>query len=339
VPHSLPIKLAEAWPTDRWRDVTVLVAVSGGADSVALLRALAELASNHPGSLVVGHFNHRLRGAESDHDEAFVVELAGQLGIACEVGRAEPSAPSGDGIEADARRQRYDFLQATAERLGARYVATAHTADDQAETILHRIVRGTGLSGLAGIRRARPLGPAVALVRPLLDVSRAEVLDYLGSLGQTFREDATNQQTQFTRNLLRHELLPLLARQYNPRVADALRRLGTLAGEAQEVIDREVQRLQECYVGALQPGRIEIDLAGLADQPPYLVRELLLSLWRKLRWPQQSMGHHEWSQLARLARSGPDEPGPGKSSTPLTLPGAICAEKQGEQLVLTRPEC
>ncbi len=160
-PLPLEHKLAQAWPSDRWRDVGVLVAVSGGPDSVALLRALRRIAPAGRGSLRVAHFNHRWRGAEADQDQRFVVTLCESLGLACEVGAADPArqgmAP--DGLEAAARDARYRFLVETAQRTGARYVVTGHTADDQAETILHHIVRGTGLLGLSGMRPARRSAP------------------------------------------------------------------------------------------------------------------------------------------------------------------------------------
>ena len=121
-----------------------------------------------------------------------------RLGLACEIGEgrvAEAAALQGDGLEAAARAERLAFLQAAAERFGARYVVTAHTADDQAETVLHRILRGTGIAGLAGMRRARPLGPAVTLIRPLLAIRRAEIRDYLAELNQPFCEDVKQRGT------------------------------------------------------------------------------------------------------------------------------------------------
>src|SRR5690606_27563900 len=122
-----------------------------------------------------------------DADEHWVVRLAESLGLPCQVGRAEAAQEQSGSLEDQARRARYDFLQRAAEAAGVRYVATAHTADDQVETILHHLLRGTGLAGLAGMNRSRQLGPAVTLLRPLLAVGRAEVLEYLSGLGQTFR--------------------------------------------------------------------------------------------------------------------------------------------------------
>src|SRR5262245_32292513 len=212
MPLDLPAQLAAGWPPEAWRDVTILVAVSGGADSVALLHALAQLRTAGEGRLIVAHFNHRLRGAESDGDQAFVEELAARLGLAVVIGRRDggtderPDAADEESL----RESRYAFLRLESGVHGARYVATAHTADDQVETVLLNILRGTGLAGLAGIPRVRPLAEATTLIRPLLGVSRGEILGYLASLDQPFREDASNRNLEYTRNRVRHELLPLL---------------------------------------------------------------------------------------------------------------------------------
>ena len=156
--HEFERSVARAWEPGLWCDTTVLVAVSGGADSVALLLALWGVSAQGSGKLMVAHFNHRLRGADSDADEQFVDSLGRRLGLTVEMGRArQPITPGGDGIEAGARDQRYQFLREVADRAGARYVVTAHTANDQAETLLHRIVRGTGVAGLAGIPFTRTL--------------------------------------------------------------------------------------------------------------------------------------------------------------------------------------
>ena len=264
--HPLETRLAAAWPPPAWHDVTVLLAISGGADSVALLRAAVALKTAGEGRLAAAHLNHQLRPGEADADEAMVVALCRRLGVACEVGRVQldlTGPAGGDGLEAAARQARYQFLEATAARLGARYVVTAHTADDQAETILHRIVRGTGIGGLAGMARTRPLGPTT-LIRPLLGFRRAELLAYLDDLGQSYRDDSSNQDIQFTRNRIRHELLPQLAEQFNAGVVDALLRLGSLAGEVQAVIDALTGELAERCVREEGPAAVRIDAARLA---------------------------------------------------------------------------
>ena len=335
--YPLETELAAAWPPDAWQEVTTLLAVSGGADSVALMRAMRALKGGGEGRLLVAHFNHQLRGDESAADEAFVIELCGRFDLPCEVGRARVdklAAQSSDGVEAAARAARYEFLQQTAGRLGARYVVTAHTADDQAETILHRILRGTGIAGLAGMERARALGPAATLIRPLLVVRRAELVAYLDDLGQSYRSDSSNQDTRLTRNRIRHELLPRLARQFNPGVVDALLRLGRLAGQAQAVVDEIVQGLFERRVVCESPQAVQIDAAGLADEPRHVIRELLVATWRNQDWPMQAMGFHEWDQLAEMLS------GCGEISAELpskrTFPGNVLAEPGEGRLRLVR---
>jgi tRNA(Ile)-lysidine synthase len=326
--HVFEQKLAVLWPPGRWQDVTVLVAVSGGPDSVALLRALGALKrqAGGAGGLMAAHFNHRLRGAESDRDATFVGELCEQLGLRCELGAADIQ-PTKAASEEVARNARYDFLRQAAARVGARYLVTAHTADDQAETILHRILRGTGLSGLAGMSRVRALTPAVTLLRPMLEMRRTEVIAYLESLGQEVCQDQSNQQTRYTRNRLRLDLLPELARDYNPSVIEALLRLGILAAESQEVVMDLVRGLHEQCVRRQDEATIVLDCRELAQARPYVVRELFIALWREQHWPEQSMGYAQWSQLAEL----------GQTSRPATqtFPGNVRASRQRDELTLT----
>ncbi len=302
--RPLESSLSEAWPPCQWANVTVVVAVSGGADSVALLRAMAALKTGGEGRLWAAHLNHRLR-SDAETDERFVVELCGRLGVPCEVGRLDAgrlAGRAGEGIEAAARKARYRFLEAAAGRLGARFVATAHTADDQAETILHRIVRGTGIRGLAGMARARRLGHAT-LVRPVLGVRRAELQAYLDAISQPYCHDPSNLDRRFTRNRIRLGLLPQLQAGYNPAAVEALLRLGTLAGQATAVVDGLVGEWFDRCVAGKADGGVEIAREPLAAEPPYLVRELLMAVWRRQGWPMQAMGMAKWDELAGLARA------------------------------------
>jgi tRNA(Ile)-lysidine synthase len=336
--HAIETALARSWPPEAWQDVTVLLAVSGGADSVALARAMASLKSGGTGRLCAAHLNHQLRGTESDEDEAFVIDLCRQLGVACEVGRVpfgRLAAGGGDGLEDAARKARYGFFRRTAERLGARYLATAHTADDQAETILHRVVRGTGIAGLSGMARTRRLGPAVTVIRPLLGLRRGQLSDYLAELGQPYRRDSSNDDVRFTRNLIRHRLLPQLADQLNPGVVDALVRLGQLAGEVHEVVDHLVDDLTARCVSNDEPGRVEIDTASLAGEPRYVVRQLLLAAWRRQGWPLQAMGFAQWERLAEMVPAAADDR--PAASRRITLPGNVDAELRERTLHLVRP--
>jgi len=343
--HTYPFErsVAMSWPFTQWREVTVVVAVSGGRDSVALLRALArlrelmhedsELGHRAPpaGRLIVAHFNHHLRAAESDADEAFVRDLSQRLQLACETGHASRlNDANGKGLEAAARRHRYEFLRTTADRFGARYVATAHTADDHVETILHRIVRGTGVRGLAGIPARRTLSPLTTLVRPLLEIRRSEVESYLNELGQPFREDASNASLAFTRNRIRHELLPLLERNYNSRVREAIERLGELADQSQAIVDSLVATLCTQCVVPRDTRLVTIACTPLRNQPEFLVQELLLAVWRLQHWPLQDMSRRKWQQLSELVQAT-DSPLP-----PIILPGNIQARITDDILELKR---
>ncbi len=327
--HPLEKKLAAAWPPADWAEVTVLLAVSGGCDSVALLRAMTAIRARGAGRLCVAHLNHQLR-PEADSEETFVTALCRHLKTPCEVARIHLVVQA-DGVEAAARDARYRFLSDAAGHLGARYVVTAHTADDQVETILHRILRGTGIGGLAGMSRARLLGHAT-LIRPLLGTERAELAAYLRDIGQPCCEDASNADRRFTRNRLRHELLPHLAQEFNPGVRESLLRLGALAGEVQAVVDSLVDALRDTTVHRDSANALEFDLAKLAGQPPYLVRELLLAAWRRQGWPLQSMGCAEWDQLCQMIVSA----AAGRPTSRRVFPGSVTAEAASGQLRLRK---
>lgn len=281
------------------------------------------------GEQLVAHFNHSLRGAESEADAEWVAGLCRELGLVCELGRADSASTGAAAVrtEAAARTARYEFLQKTAERRGARYVVTAHTADDQVETVLHRLVRGTGLAGLAGIPARRELTASVTLVRPLLAVRRIEIEDYLQSLGQSYRTDASNANRQFTRNRIRHELLPRLRSDYNLEVDDAILRLALQAGEAQVLIEARVDELVGECVRRDTPGRVVIDGSAWEQLPPIVLRELCKRAWTEAGWPLGAMGFAEWQQLANLLVSADGGP-------PINLPGGVRASRQGPRLVL-----
>ncbi len=224
----------------------VVVGVSGGPDSIALLDALCRLAE--AGRLavapVVAHLHHGLRGAEADRDAAHVAETARRLGLPCHLGRADVRAEAdraGLGLEEAGRRARRRFLLETARRAGARRVALGHHADDRVETILFHICRGTGIEGLASLGPRAPLQPetGIEVVRPLMhpDLGRAEVLAYLRSRGIGWREDASNRTADHTRNRIRHQVLPMLEEAVHPAVRKALLRLAHQAEAARAVLE------------------------------------------------------------------------------------------------------
>jgi tRNA(Ile)-lysidine synthase len=217
------------------RDTRVLVALSGGADSVALLHLLRVMHAD--GDLVLAgaaHLNHGLRGADADADEAFCRALAGRLDIAFAAGRADVGALAREqkrSIEDAARSARYAFLERAADELGADVIATAHTRDDQAETFLLRLLRGAATRGLAAIRPR-----AGRVVRPLLDVARADLRRFLDERGEEFREDVTNADVAIPRNRVRHDLIPYIQSRFSQAAPEHLARQAALARQDEEFL-------------------------------------------------------------------------------------------------------
>lgn len=208
----------------------VLAAVSGGADSLALLLGLLALRDALDIRVAVAHLDHRVRGAESARDRAFVEELAHRHDLRCI--SEDATIPPGN-FEAEARRVRYGFLERAADTLGATRIATGHTRDDQAETVLLRMIRGAGRRGLGGIRPRRG-----HIVRPLLDCDRLQVRAFLIEQGQEWRRDYGNFDLAFERTRIRHGFLPALTRELNPRLARTLADLADLMREEDALLDR-----------------------------------------------------------------------------------------------------
>jgi tRNA(Ile)-lysidine synthase len=236
------------------------VAVSGGADSVALLLLLVELRKQLGIVLSVAHFNHKLRGKDSEADERFTAKLAEKYGLAFHAGRADIAAKAKSrkaNLEDTARRARYEFFARLVEDGRVDEVAVAHTADDQAETVLAHILRGTGLAGLGGIH------PAVGhVVRPLLGVRRAELRAYLRAKKQTWREDATNRDTARMRARIRKKLLPILEKQFQRAVVEHLATLAELAREDEQFLDVVAsERMQACVEKG--PGQAKVSIGDL----------------------------------------------------------------------------
>jgi len=225
----------------------VLVGVSGGPDSVALLLILRELERRLGCGIAVGHLNHMLRGREAFEDEEFVRKFCEERGIEFYCQRrdiGEIARRVGGSIEEVARKVRYDFLADCAREAGARFVAVGHTKDDLVETVLMSLIRGTGLEGLAGIPKKRPLGEGVILVRPILCLWREEVVKYLEKKGVPYRVDRTNLEPCVRRNKIRLELIPYLET-FNPRVKEALARLAEIVEEENNFMDEMARQVLE----------------------------------------------------------------------------------------------
>ncbi len=310
----------------RWRGQGIVVAVSGGSDSVGLLRLLRDRAEELELRLSVAHLDHGVRGEAARADARFVAGLAHALDLPIDLGEWSPSR-SGH-FESDARRARYDWLARVALDRGAALVAVGHTRDDQAETILQRVIRGTGLRGLAGMPSRRLLAEGVTLIRPLLTVSRHEVRAYLDAMGQSWHVDASNADLSRTRARIRHDLLPKLADEYNPKVADALIRLGWLAGTEYQALGRWLSRLARRASRSGPDGSLLFLARWLRPLPPTLRAELFRMAWRSAGWPEGLMGINRWLRASSLI---------DRDRGRLDLGGGIVAVREGRWLRIVRP--
>jgi tRNA(Ile)-lysidine synthase len=293
---------------DQWFEYGLFLAVSGGADSSAMFHGAVRY-SRLRGlpDPIVGHVNHGLRGLESDGDELFVSSLAGAYGLRffshC-ITASEWASDKTGSVEAAAREIRYNFLLCLASELGCRFIATAHTADDQIETVLHRLLRGTGVVGLSGISEKRQLNHAVSLVRPLLGMRRVEILKYLDSIGCGYRVDSSNASSDFMRNRIRNDLLPMLRSGFNSDVDGAILRLSAIAGEVNDIIaDWFELRAREIIISATK-NEIVLDRAKLIQLNRGMICEFFRRIWEKQSWPLRYMGYERWNDLATFSLQG-----------------------------------
>src|SRR6266699_3594784 len=249
------------------------VAVSGGADSVALLRLLLELRTELGVVLSVVHFNHKLRGLEADADEQFVADLASRnkLEFRCESGDVTACAAAKRLIvETAAREMRYGFFNQLLAEGRVNRVVTAHTLDDQAETVLLRVVRGAGTRGLAGIYpQSSVAGRQVcgSIIRPLLRVRRKELEAYLFAEGQRWREDSSNRDLRHARNRVRHGILPRLERNLNPAVRENLAETAEIARAEEEYWNAEVGRILQASAGHRRDAGAAVGLENFVALP------------------------------------------------------------------------
>lgn len=293
----------------------VIAAVSGGADSVFLLLALKEIAPRTGATLAgVAHLNHKLRGEASDADETFVEKLAAECGVLFFRDTARVSEAPGN-LEQAARRARLEFFAKLIRGGKADRIATGHTRDDQAETVLFRMLRGSGLAGLAGILPVTREG----LIRPLLETPRAEIEAFLRQRGIAWQEDATNRESRFARNRIRHGLLPRLEREWNPELRASLARMAELAGEEERWWNARIRKLAQKTVVA-RSGGIEIAAEVLTRLSRAVSRRLVRELIRRVGRRSAEFEHVE--RILDLA-------GSPRGSGLLELPGLIVTRSFG----------
>jgi tRNA(Ile)-lysidine synthase len=311
----------------------VAVAVSGGADSVALLLLLVELRKAVGIVLSVAHVNHKLRGAESDGDEAFVSELAGEYGLEFLGRTAAVEREQRSGIEGAARRLRYEVFHELVRENRATKIATAHTLDDQAETVLLRLFRGTGIRGLGGIHPRLRLGKAgsaaAEVVRPLLGFRRAELREFLRTRGQTWREDSSNRDELFLRNRVRGVLLPLIAEEFGDAAIEHMAELAEIARAEEELWSGNARWTAGIpAVGA----KLEVDqLLAL----PLAARRRMVRAWIEANAPGAGISFRLIEEISDLARGTEPRtvklPGRHRGASQDTGAGdpTVCSKKTG----------
>lgn len=278
----------------------ILIACSGGPDSVALFHLLRILAPRHPWKLGLIHFNHQLRPRAARRDENFVRRLAkwfrvpfygGAGNVKREARKTQAS------IEECARKMRYDFFLQTAKAKKFPMIALAHTQDDQAETVLMRVIQGTGLRGLQGIREKVKMGK-VSLVRPLLHFTKQELLEFLRAQKYGFCKDKTNDSAQFYRNRVRLELIPKLCRDFNPRVVEALSRIPAIVAQEGALIAELEEKAWKKTLKGQRAARLEFHRSVFLKFPPALQFRLVEKALKKLD-PRSGLSFEAWERLRR----------------------------------------
>ncbi|MBW8001833.1 MAG: tRNA lysidine(34) synthetase TilS [Planctomycetes bacterium] len=314
-------------------DEKVLLAVSGGADSTALLHVMCRLKMKgvFNGELLAVHFNHQLRGVESDGDERFVVELGGKLGVEVVVRSFDVRRFSEENklsIETAGRQLRIAGLLDIAKGNDCKVIATAHHGGDNAETVVHRFVRGTGIRGLGGIWPVREAVDGIRFVRPILEVSRSEIIEYLNEQGLGWREDRTNKDYSYKRNFIRHKLLPQMQKESDTPLEKQLLELSRSARGFYSLVCRCVEdiwgRAADC-----QSDRVKLKFELVANQHPAVQVELIRRSLEFLKCGERDITQEHYEMVLALAKKG-------KSGKKIELPGGFVAEYAYGELVFSK---
>jgi len=311
----------------------VLLAVSGGADSVALLFAMLALARTGAidARLVIGHVNHRLRGPSSDEDQDFVAALGKKLGlkvVARSVDVRSFAIENKLSIETAARKLRIRTLIDIANRNGCKKVATAHHKDDNAETMIHRLLRGTGFRGLVGISPKRAFSDGVTFVRPMLCVLREEIIEYCKTNNLQWRYDLTNADIGYTRNRIRHLLLPHLQRGCNGSLVEYLAQLSQNCRNLHSRLCRQVEKVWPVVVPDLQPDTVTLDAKILCAQTQIVQAELVRRTLVALGSGERDLKEVHYSSIMQLAK--------GPAGRIVELPGPFLAQARYDKIILCR---
>lgn len=283
------------------QDQRVVVGVSGGPDSVALLHTLWRLRDELRISLHVAHLNHQLRGPESDQDAAFVANLAAGLGLACSIAAMDVQdygLKHKLSLETAAREVRYQFYEQVVRETGASKVALAHQADDQAETVLLNLLRGTGIKGLGGIPLIRGI-----YVRPMLEVRRREVEAYLVKYRLQSRQDSSNRERVYNRNKIRLDLLPLLQQEYNAGLVTTLVKLSKQARAEDDFMEDRAAEAFQAVAGPAGNGAVKLNCITFLNLPLALQRRVIRLCWQEVTGNFLNLGFNHVEDILAIAQS------------------------------------
>jgi tRNA(Ile)-lysidine synthase len=284
----------------------VVIGVSGGADSISLLHLLWSLREKYRLQLCAAHLNHGFRGEEADEDARFVESFSSQLGIPCYIRKVDvPQYRQERKVSAQlaAREVRYRFFQDIVREWGANKLALAHNRDDQAETVLLRLIRGAGLDGLCGIPPVRP-GEGFVIIRPLLAVSREMIEQYCVENDLNFRTDWSNFKTVYLRNKVRLELLPYLKKEFNSQIDSLLAQTAEMLQDERNYLEQEAEKIFSELVEEVEPKKVKINLAGFKKQPVAIQRRLLRKAVIFLGGNPQDLSFNRMSELLHLIEKG-----------------------------------
>jgi len=307
---------------------TVVIGISGGADSVALTLILNELKHELGIKLHLAHYDHNLR-PDSAADAEFVTRLAARLNLflTSETCSIDLTRASGS-LENAAREYRKEFFIRTADAVGANVIALAHHRDDLAETVLMRILRGTGLQGLQAIRPKRKLD-GKTFVRPLLCVDRQEIEDFLKAKTQDFRIDETNRRTDFFRNKIRRELLPLLKKDYNPGITGLLGNLADTVGDDYDLLEGLARLSLAALIVERTDNAFTLSLDQLGEEPRALQKLILRRAARDLKGDVNQIDLSHWIEVKDLIENRPD-------GSIVNWPGGVWIQKRASHLIVGR---
>ncbi|RKY39348.1 MAG: tRNA lysidine(34) synthetase TilS [Candidatus Omnitrophota bacterium] len=307
----------------------IIVSVSGGADSVALLLVLHSLKEELELTLWVAHFNHQIRGEEAEEDRRFVLNLARDLNLPFAEGEGDVCAYAEKKrmcLEEAGRILRYEFFLQMAKEKGAGKIALGHNRDDQIETVLMHLMRGAGAQGLGGMFPKRVIDREVEVIRPLIENSREEILGFLKRKGMGYREDRSNRDTLFLRNRVRYRLLPYL-RRYNPQIDQVLFNLSETLREENDYLQKVSEDLFS-QIAYREKEKVFLDLSKFYSLHLALQRRLFRLAVERVKGDLRGVEYQHWQSLSNLINKE-------RKRFSLSLPG-VCIRREGEMLVFSR---